>query len=281
MLISKSQILATLRECLNPTSLNRSLWPTAPAINNVAPSSSKVKSYPIQLLDALVTRHFRATQSAPLTLSGRYLPLIYLLVATLLAAPHNKAIVIIDLEASFDITRVLQTAPYRSVSVAERTTSSPGSPASDAPLQQDKPSSGNPADRPAATHHQRLTVEDLKHVYIYRPTRGSPSHIRDVLTSAEHHMIYASHASISREWWGTIIIGGGSPTTLGAGNGDVMTGWKGWLRINRDNVRGFSAGMSIEEALADRDQRQRAVEEAGYTATSAWGGFAFGNVNCE
>lgn len=89
-------------------------------------------------------------------------------------------------------------------------------------------------------------------------------------------MIYAKHASSVREWWGTIIIGGGSPITFGAGNVDVTTSWKGWLRIDRDEIQGFPLGTCIEEAITERNQRQRAVDNAGYTATCQWGRFTFG-----
>lgn len=239
---------------------------------------AKVKSYPIQLLDTLVARHFRATQSAPLALSGRHLPLIYLLVATLIASPQKQAVVVIDIDARFDITRVLQCAPHRPAPAQRPARSAPRASANDTHVQQTQPTPASLRsyeDRAAPGHEQQVTVEDLKHVHVYRPARGSPSHIRDVLASAEQHMIYSRHASMAREWWGSIVIGGGSPTALGPGNADVTTGWKGWLRVDREEVRGFPVGMSVEEALVDRDQRQRAADAAGFTATCAWGSFAF------
>lgn len=245
---------------------------------------SKVKTYPIQLLDTLVIRHARATQSAPLSLSGSYLSLIYKLVATLIAAPHNKAVVIVDIDAKFDITRVLQTAPYSTSPAKDATVSDPSSPSpattkpASAQQQLNSPlvsDSGAHEDHNSATHGLRVAIEDLRHVHVYRPARGSPSHIRDVLTSAEHFIVYSRHASVAREWWGTIVIGGGGPTTLGPGHADVTTGWKGWLRVDREEVRGFPLGMSAEEALVERDQRQRAADASGYTATCAWGSFNF------
>jgi hypothetical protein len=87
-------------------------------------------------------------------------------------------------------------------------------------------------------------------------------------------MIYSKHASIAREWWGSIVIGGGSPVVLGP-EAAVTTGWRGWLRVDREEVRGFDLGMSIEEALLDRDRRQRAVNDAGWTANCVWGGYTF------
>lgn len=262
----------------NPPSLD---LPSAAGHNTVtaAPSASKVNTYPIPPLDALVTRRFRATQSAPLTLSGRQLPLIYLLVATLVAGPCSKAVVVIDVEARFDVTRLLQTVPYRSATpVAERPIPSDESHAKNAQQHQNERSRGASTDEsPIVPNAQRMTVDDLKHVHIYRPARGSSSHIREVLKSAEQYMVYAKHASSTREWWGTIVIGGGSPAILGAGNVDVATGWKGWLRVDRDEICRFPLGMCIEEALAERDQRQHAVENADYTATCQWGWFTFGD----
>lgn len=292
-----SQILGAIRKSLNSTSTHpppTSAAATAPHIGALgAPFLAKVKSYPVQLLDALVARHFRATQSAPLAISGRYLPLVYLLVATLISPFHNQAVVVVDVDGKFDVTRVLQCAPYPfgTTSHSEHTTPAPEDSSEDParspslPAQQVNASTTNPGSHDhqltpsAATHGQRLSVQDLRHVHVYRPARGPPSHIRDVLVSAEHHMIYNRHASVAREWWGTIVIGGGSPTALGSSNADVTTGWKGWLRVNRDEVRGFPVGTSLEEALRERDQRQRAVDAAAYSASCAWGSFTFSEAS--
>ncbi|PSR77411.1 hypothetical protein BD289DRAFT_377767 [Coniella lustricola] len=218
------------------------LAPTS--INGALPASlvTKGKTYPIPALNDLVTRHHRATESAPLSLSGRQLPLIYILVAALVSAPQRKAVVVIDLDAKFDITRVLQS------SAAEGT---------------------------ALRKNDRVTVDDLKHVHIYRASRRSPSQIRDVLKSAEHHMVYGKHASTAREWWGTIVVGGGNLAAFGSEQADVTTGWKGWLRVDRGEVSGFQLGTSVQEALVDRDQRQRAADAAGYKAMCVWGDFSF------
>lgn len=275
--------MSIFRASLNSTSLDQGGSPPAgipAARGNHAgppdPSSSKVKSYPIQDLDRLVAQHFRATQSGPLSLSGRYLPLIYLLVATLISAPHNKAVVIVDVDASFDITRVTQCAPHQAISVPARTDIAEDNAHT---IGQQRNAGQGPRSgtdfQPMAAQARRVTAEDLKHVHVYRPARGSPSHIREVLSAAEHHMIYSRHASIAREWWGSIVIGGGSPAVLGPEAANVTTGWRGWLRVDREDVRGFGLGMSIEEALLDRDRRQRAVNEAGWTANCVWGGFTF------
>lgn len=276
---SAVQAVATSADIHNPKHTTRT---THTSYHPALPLST-VKSYPIPLLDALVSRHFRATQSAPLSLSGTHLPLIYKLVATLIASPLSKAVVVIDIDARFDITRVLQCASYPPSAATDQTAPDPESPdpaTKDASAQQHLkgPTVHNSAlqqDRISATHEQRVAIEDLRHIHVYRPARGSPSHIRDVLSSAEHFIIYSKHASVAREWWGTIVIGGASSTALGSGHADVTTGWKGWLRVDREEVPGFPVGMSAEEALADRDQRQRAAEASEYTATCAWGNFNF------
>lgn len=277
-----------VRSSLNSTSLNQPSSTTAtsaaqtsyhPALHT--PSLAKVKSYPIQLLDTLVARHFRATQSAPLSLSGTHLPLVYKLVATLISSPQNKAVVVIDIDAKFDITRVLQCVPSPPPAAADHTvptTESLSTVSKDGPNQQHGPASpcrGTNLEQILGTPPPRVVIDDLRHVHVYRPARGSSAYIRDVLESAENFIVYSKHASVAREWWGTIVIGGGSPTVLGPGHADVTTGWKGWLRVNRDDVRGFPLGMSAEEALVDRDQRQRAADASGHTATCAWGTFEF------
>ncbi|CAM1500844.1 Fc.00g100060.m01.CDS01 [Cosmosporella sp. VM-42] len=118
----------------------------------------------------------------------------------------------------------------------------------------------------------RLTCssQHIRHVYIQRPARSSPDRLRALVADAETFMLYgdASRQSSSREWWGTVVLGG-----LGAG--DIVAGWKGWLRVERENVRGFTLGISAEEAMEQRSNRAEAVESAGWAATSQWGGFVF------
>jgi hypothetical protein len=83
-------------------------------------------------------------------------------------------------------------------------------------------------------------------------------------------MLYGAHrASAGREWWGTVVVGGsGAP-------GDISASWRGWLRVDRASVGGFAVGLSAEEALDQRAARQEVVDRAGWTASSAWGGFVF------
>ncbi|KAF5635149.1 hypothetical protein F52700_5540 [Fusarium sp. NRRL 52700] len=118
----------------------------------------------------------------------------------------------------------------------------------------------------------RLTCSPshLQHVYVHRPARSDPENTRALVADAEGILLYGNvaKASAGREWWGTIVVGG-------VGAGDVTTGWKGWLRVDRENVRGFAPGTSAEEALDQKRQRQDIVDAAGWAAASQWGGFVF------
>jgi hypothetical protein len=110
--------------------------------------------------------------------------------------------------------------------------------------------------------------EGLRHVHIYRPPRGSPTHVREMIAGIETWMLYGDHSSTTREWWGTIVLGG-------IGAGDVNAGWKGWLKVEREEVGGFAVGLSAQEAFESREKRQDVVDQAGWTATSSWGSFIF------
>ncbi|KAM0341515.1 hypothetical protein ACHAPU_009963 [Fusarium lateritium] len=116
----------------------------------------------------------------------------------------------------------------------------------------------------------------MRHVYVQRPARGDLEQTRALAVQAENILLYGNvaRASAGREWWGTIVVGG-----LGAG--DIATGWKGWLRVDRENVRGFALGISAEEALNQKEQRQDIVDAVGWAATSQWGSFVFKEVNEE
>ncbi|KAF5234816.1 hypothetical protein FAUST_7440 [Fusarium austroamericanum] len=118
----------------------------------------------------------------------------------------------------------------------------------------------------------RLTCSPchMRHVYVQRPARSDLEHTRALVAEAEGVLLYSdvAHASAGREWWGTIVVG--SP-----GSGDISTSWKGWLRVDRENVRGFALGISAEEALDQKEKRQGVVDTAGWAATSQWGGFTF------
>ena len=103
---------------------------------------------------------------------------------------------------------------------------------------------------------------DLKHVHVFRPTQSS---LKITLESVEEYMIWGGHGSQGREWLGTLVNGG-----VG---GDINVGWGGWLRVERENVEGFSMGMSVEEALGERGMRQQIVDPKGWKAVSETGEF--------
>ncbi|KAM7205400.1 hypothetical protein V8F20_003169 [Naviculisporaceae sp. PSN 640] len=228
-----------------------------------APLSTALKIFPINQLNHLVKRHFRATQSAPLTITGRYNELLYLLVATLIAAPHEKAVAIIDFEGRFDPLRVLATVPFKDELQTKLS-----------------PVSGR--HNTSITQHF-VRKADLDHVHIMRPPSGDAAHTAQWVASVEEYMLYGDHPSRTREWWGTIVIGGGNnpagnPSAAASAQLAVTAGWKGWLRVDRaqpDTASGFPLGTSLEEALNARENRQRLVENTGWAATCPWGRFTF------
>ncbi|GAB1319742.1 DNA recombination and repair protein Rad51-like C-terminal domain-containing protein [Madurella fahalii] len=244
------EILASLRKSFAAaTTTNENDSSTG----NAPPASTGPKNFPLGILNDLVNRHFRATQSAPLAVTGRHRELLYVLIATLIAPPYEKALAIVDFEGRFDPVRLLATAPIECESSMSPTTT----------------------DRRSRLGIQRA---DLHHVHIVRPARGSFRHMAECLTSIENYMLYGSHRSRSREWWGTLVIGGGAnpagdvPAVLSSQIA-VTAGRKGWLRVDRPEVASFWS-MGAEDAVTERDRRQAAVEGAGWMATSPWGSFA-------
>ncbi|KAL7623567.1 hypothetical protein AAE478_007250 [Parahypoxylon ruwenzoriense] len=216
---------------------------------------------PIPALASIASRHHRAVRSAPppvLSVSGRYLPLLYHLVSTLIAEPHNYAVVVVDAEGRFDVMRVVVSSSFNDPSAR------PGS------------SRGEDKARNPSCPAQPL---DLRHVYVYRPPCGQ-EHVRAALEAAGRWMLYGAHGSRAREWWGTVVIGGGSGMGVAAASvkGDVSAGWKGWLRVEREEVPRFPDGMSVDEALRDRDRRQEAVDGAGWVASSRVGSYVWGRM---
>ena len=240
------QVLASLRASFTTATNNDK---NAGNAANPSPPRTALKPFPIGPLDALVNRHFRATQSAPLALTGRHRELLYLLIANLICPPHQKAVAVVDVEGRFDPLRLLATSPA-----------------------EDAAGTG-------FTRAARVQRADLDHVHVLRPACGSGNltRISDCIASIEEHMLYGSHPSRGREWWGTIVIGGGldpagSASAAASAQVAVTADWKGWLRVSRAEVPSL-CHLSAEEALAERDNRQAAVEGAGWVATSPWGGF--------
>ncbi|KAK6846207.1 hypothetical protein PG987_001395 [Apiospora arundinis] len=211
---------------------------------------------PFPSLATLIARHHQVSQTFPpplLSLSGRYLPFLYHLISTLIAAPHNYTVTIIDADHRFDVTRLL-------VDSSTSNTTSTSYPA---------------------------TRDDLKHIYVYRPARSADqSQIQASLAAARDHMLYAPHASRGRAWWGSVVVGGtgggfgGSATVDGRGErlvADVVASWKGWLYVQREEVSGFGVGMSVEEALSEREKRAELVRNRGWEARAREGAYTWGH----
>ena len=244
LVLIRFQVLASLRASFAATTNNDKNDGDA---GNLPPASTAPKPFPISPLDALVNRHFRATQSAPLALTGRHRELLYLLIASLISPPHEKAVAVVDVEGRFDPLRLLAT------SLAEEAAGT------------------------GSTRAARVQRADLDHLHILRPARGNLAGISDCVASIEAHMLYGSHPSRGREWWGTVVIGGGldpagSASAAASAQVAVTADWKGWLRVSRAQVPSL-CHLSAEEALSERDKRRAAVEGAGWVATSPWGGF--------
>ncbi len=224
-------------------------------------------------------RHFRATQSAPLAVTGRHHELLYVLIATLVAQPHGKTVAVVDFEGRFEGLRLFATRPFTEEEEEHGRQVGGGADEGD---KDGKPEGGG-RDR-----DRYLSAGDLRHVHILRPTRGSPANIAKCVQDMEEYMLYAPHGSRERELWGMFVIGGGlNPTgstaavAVGSGGGGggeqvaVTADWQGWLRVDRAGVPGFGS-LSVEQALEGRERRQREVEEGGWVASSPWGGFVFG-----
>jgi hypothetical protein len=306
-----------------------------------------VKDYPIDGLEKLVARHYRATGSAALEIAGRRLQLLYELVANILSPAYGYTVVIVDVDGRFDATRLMEVrlpAQKDSMSTSDNkkirpsgsrkahmvpprtaitraVSHSPGRPAmiltpsrtrTNVPITPTKrtatpktvkSTAATPTRRliglssipsltetigrdiEEAARNRHLRQADLKHLHIYRvPTTSSRAHIREVVASAEEYMIYGTHSSKGRPWWGTIVIGGGAaeglrnPKQKGKGtqvvkgdNFDVTAAWAGWMKVEKGHVPGFMVGASAEEAMRDRRRRQEAVEASGWIGKSVWG----------
>lgn len=105
---------------------------------------------------------------------------------------------------------------------------------------------------------------ELRHVHVFRTT---PRGLKGTLEGVERYMLWGEHESKGREWLGTVVNGG-----VG---GDIMVGWRGWLRVEREETVGFAPGMSAEEALGESEARQEFVNSRGWRAVSDLGEFSW------
>lgn len=105
---------------------------------------------------------------------------------------------------------------------------------------------------------------DLRCVFVCKPERGM---LRATLDGVEEWLMDGAHGSMERELAAVVVNGGQG--------GDVMAGWRGWLRVERGEVDVFGRGISVEEAMKERHIRQTAVEGARWVASSDWGSFTW------
>ncbi|TDZ29012.1 hypothetical protein C8035_v007087 [Colletotrichum spinosum] len=197
--------------------------------------TKRPKFYPIPRLNALAAKHFRATREIPLTVTGRYLPLVYRLVAGLVAPPHRKAVLVVDTEHRFDVTRLACSADdVRHIYVL----------------------------RPALSRTARPGNVATRSINV------TPDQVRQLLSQMENFILYGKHQSGNRDWWGAVVVGA-------VGGGDIIAAWKGWLTVERVPVPGFNKGSTIRQAMAERQRRQQDVDDAPWNASSRWGAFAF------
>lgn len=103
---------------------------------------------------------------------------------------------------------------------------------------------------------------ELEHVHVFRPTQMN---LKVTLESVEKYMLWGEHGSKGREWVGTLVNGG-----VG---GDIMVGWRGWLRVEREDVCGFELEVSVEEVMGEREKRQEVVEAKGWKGVSEMGSY--------
>ncbi|KAH6683201.1 hypothetical protein B0J14DRAFT_141426 [Halenospora varia] len=116
-----------------------------------------------------------------------------------------------------------------------------------------------------------LPFSELKHVHVFRPAK---SNLAVTLSSLDSYMLNGEHASKGREWKGTFVLGGSPGVGIGKGAEErilVGTGWRGWLRGEREEVTGFGVGISGEEAWAEREQRWGVVVGKGWKGVAEEG----------
>ncbi|PQE23568.1 peptidase M43 pregnancy-associated plasma-A protein [Rutstroemia sp. NJR-2017a BVV2] len=115
-------------------------------------------------------------------------------------------------------------------------------------------------------------MSDLAHLHVFRP---SVKNLESTLRSVEGYLLYGGHGSGGREFGGTVVFGGEGGVgvgvegkELGLGRPVVSVGWRGWLRVEREETAGFGAGMSAEEIVGRREARWEVVERKGWRAVA-------------
>ncbi|KAL2265043.1 hypothetical protein VTJ83DRAFT_7553 [Remersonia thermophila] len=292
------EVLASLREhfAATITTQDDAHQHTAADASTTAP----VDIFPFAPLNRLASLHFRATRSQTLAITGPcHRDLLYPLVATLIAPPHDKAVAIIDCEGGFDPLRLLATRPHEDVITTTTTTTATTTATATATLGSGIPSLPTIRPRPNAA----LRPSDLEHVYVLRPPKPIPAaattaaaDLSQLLASLQRYMLYAPHRSRAREWWGTVVV---SSSARGSGpqgyyhhhgaaqrheQGQVVVtaGDRsgGWLRVERlERAGGEALGVGVGEGVAAEAAAApagaaAAAEGMGWVASSLWGSLA-------
>lgn len=252
-----------------PNPRNPPLWVLNPALYTdpatwSRPPKHDVKLpprvFPISILNVLVVRHYRATHSVPLGIRGRYWPLLYLLLATLIAPPNNKCVLVVDCEGDFEVSKILESTPV-----------------SMQPLPPHLQPKNLPRDQNKRVHppyHRDVLPSDLAHVYVIRPADTREGPLRRAVLSAKQYMTYGPHRSRDREFWGTVVIGADDP----GADADVVCGtMKCWLKVERQYVPdlGSRGVRSYEGGLEKRAEHEAERALAPLTARCVWGRFKF------
>lgn len=280
------------------------------AATSVTSATLRLPQFPIPALQQLVTRHFRSTRAPELVAGGqRPLALVYLLVATLVAAPLRQTVVVVDAEARFDIEQLLGMQP--------RASALDGS-SEDVEIAQSAQTTQTRNDSHALS--SPVTADDLQHVHVFRADPRWRVPLSELVAAAEQRVLYAGQRRRDRPWWGTVVVGcasnsgttandtkksgesglsAGGNSTLGHGTGAALaTGPYGWLRIDRQEkdlastlrerqrqlvalLEGVDLDVGSQERAAVGTQDQHGLngiatfEPVTWVASSPWGGFTF------
>ncbi|KAL1891412.1 hypothetical protein Sste5346_007675 [Sporothrix stenoceras] len=135
---------------------------SSPVKNSTAAAPPlRLPIFPIPALQQLVTRHFRSTRAPELVVSGqRPLALVYLLVATLVAAPRRQTVVVVDAEARFKVRQMLGVQPMASSDEAE-----------------------------AEVLASPVTEDDLQHVHVFRVDSRWRVPLAELVAAAEQREV--------------------------------------------------------------------------------------------
>ncbi|CAK7239309.1 MAG: hypothetical protein STHCBS139747_000739 [Sporothrix thermara] len=276
----------------------------AATTTTAVPALRVLPSFPIPALQQLVAHHFRSTRAPELVVGGqRPLALVYLLVATLVAAPLRQTVVVVDAEARFDARQLLGVQPRASTANAPAATAA----AAAAVMAGDGASSSSLCNLSAP-----VTEDDLQHVHVFRVDPRWRVPLAELVAAAEQRVMYGGQRRRDRPWWGTIVVGGASGSSSVGGTGgrasssalghsvgaSLVTGPYGWLRVDRqeqdavavqqerqrqllalfESVNLHQVSQDEDEAAAapDKDFEDSAVfKPVIWTASSPWGKFTF------